>query len=473
MRRSISLALGSLALLSTVAIMGVLIVLTLHIPGESSGRTLSQVSVVLEAIVLVALGWFLSSYASASFRYWSIKCLGVDYGACLLAILFATVATVATLIQLSKSTLDKSEKLLGANKESFLVGLSVALGIGFALQTGFLSVHFYLVRHSDQKALSLHTLEEDRQSAAFRAKSSVKSLRYSQTPDPDPAPRMMNSMDSRTPPPSIGGRSRAGTITSIKVQLSNAIRPVTSKTQLITTETRRPLSVESHVHRSSEDAFDTWDTSSVDTQNRQVVMEATTPPPQTKGHFLETIPGSPTASRTPSPNHEMPFEPPRIRTRSRSYSPVPSRREPTLSPQPSMSELHIHPLFRSDSPTPPPIATPGTVVVASPNAGQVITHRQSLRSLNQMRAVSNPVVPSPLSHRDSMDSRRLRDEQASIREETEAEASSQTSSERPITPPIPEWVLGAGSRSSWTGYNSRKVRSDSDSEGEAKNGKKN
>lgn len=72
-----------------------------------------------------------------------------------------------------------------------------------------------------------------------------------------------------------------------------------------------------------------------------------------------------------------------------------------------------------------------------------------------------------------MDSRRLRDEQASIREETEAEASSQTSSERPITPPIPEWVLGAGSRSSWTGYNSRKVRSDSDSEGEAKNGKKN
>ncbi|KAF4460021.1 hypothetical protein FALBO_13207 [Fusarium albosuccineum] len=446
--------------------MAVLIVLTLHIPGESSGRTLSQVSVALQAVVLVALSWFLSTYASASFRYWSIRCLGVDYGACLLAILFATVATVATLIQLSKSTIDKDDKLLRANENDFLVGLSVALGLAFAFQIGFLSVHFFIMRQSDQKALPLHTLEEDRQAHSFRFKSSVKSLRYSQTtPDPEPISRMMNSMDSRTPPSSIGGRSRAGTITSIKVQLSNAIRPVTSKTQLITGESRRPISMDSTPCRSSEDAFDTWDTSSVDTQNRQVVMEATTPPQQTKGHFLETIPGSPTASRTPSPNNEMPFEPPRIRARSRSYSPVPSRREQP-SPQPSISELHIHPLFRSDSPTPPPIATPGTVVVASPNAGQVITHRQSLRSLNQMRVASTPVVPSPLSHRDSMDSRRLRDEQGSIREHREAETDSQTSSERPITPPIPEWVLGAGSRSSWTGYNSRKVTSDSDSEGE-------
>ncbi|KAM5351475.1 hypothetical protein ACJ41O_004198 [Fusarium nematophilum] len=465
MRQVISVALGSVALLSTAAVMGVLIILTRHIPGESSGRTLSQVSVALEAIVSVAVGWFLSTYASASFRYWSIRCLGVDYGACLLAILFATVATVATLIQLSKSTLDKDKDLLGANKSNFLVGLSVALGLSFAFQIGFLAVHFFLMRRADQKALSLHTLEEDRQSPSFRTKSSVKSLRYSQTttPEPEPASRLMNSMDSRTPPPSVGGRSRAGTVTSIKVQLSNAIRPVTSKTQLLSKESRRPISVDSNAYPSSEDAFDTWDTSSVDTQNRQVVMEATTPPQQSKGHFLETIPGSPTASRTPSPNNEMPFEPPKIRTRSRSYSPVASRRE-QVSPQPSMSELHIHPLFRSDSPTPPPIATPGTVVVASPNAGQVITHRQSIRSLNQMRAASTPVVPSPLSHRDSMDSRRLRDEQSSIREERDAETDSQTSTERPITPPIPEWVLGAGSRSSWSGHNGRKVKLNGDSD---------
>ncbi|KAF4958624.1 hypothetical protein FSARC_10971 [Fusarium sarcochroum] len=457
MRRAISVVLGSLALLATVAVMAILIALTLHIPKGSSGRPLSQVSIALEAVAFVTLGWFLSTYASTSFRRWSTRCLGVDFGACLLAILFATVATVATLIQLSKSTLNKGDELPNTNKSSLLIGLSVALGLAFLFQTGFLSIHFFLTRHSDQKAHSLHTIEEDRSMPSFRSKSSMKSLRYSQTTsDHDPAPRMMNSMDSRTPPSSIGGRSRSGTATSIKVQLSNALRPATSKTQLSSIETRRPISVDSITYQSSEDAFDTWDTSSVDTHNRQVVMEATTPPPQTQGHFLETIPGSPTPSRTPSPNNEMPLEPPRVRMRSRSYSPVPVKRE-QLSPQPSMSELHIHPLFRSDSPTPPPMATPGTIVLASPNAGQVITHRQSVRSL---RAASTPVVPSPLSHRGSLEMRRQWDEQESIMEEHEAETDSQISSERPLTPPIPEWVMGAGARSSWTDYNSRKTKTD-------------
>ncbi|KAM0559546.1 hypothetical protein ACHAPJ_004069 [Fusarium lateritium] len=458
MRRAISVVLGSLSLLATIAVMAILIALKLHIPKGSSGRPLSQVSIALEAIAFVTLGWFLSTYVSTSFRRWSTRCLGVDFGACLLAILFATVATVATLIQLNKSTLNKDDELPNANKGSLLVGLSVALGLSFLLQTGFLSVHFFLMRHSDQKAFSLHTLEEDRSVPSFRSKTSMKSLRYSQTTsEHDTAPRMMNSMDSRTPPSSIGGRSRSGTATSIKVQLSNALRSTTSKTQLSSSETRRPISVDSITYQSSEDAFDTWDTSSVDTHNRQVVMEATTPPPQqTQGHFLETIPGSPTPSRTPSPNNEMPLEPPRVRMRSRSYSPVPVNREP-LSPQPSMSELHIHPLFRSDSPTPPPMATPGTIVVASPNAGQVITHRQSVRSL---RAASTPVVPSPLSHRGSMEMRRQWDEQESIMEEQEAETNSQMSSERPLTPPIPEWVMGAGARSSWTDYNSRRIKTD-------------
>lgn len=252
-------------------------------------------------------------------------------------------------------------------------------------------------------------------------------------------------------------------MTSIKSSLSYAIRPVTSKTQLLSTkDSRRPASMDSYAHRTSgDDAFDTWDTSSVDTQNRQVVLEVSTPP-QTQGRFLETIPGSPTVSRTPSPNiSTMPFEPPRIRPRSRSYSPAPLRREhssPVPQPPPSMAELHIHPLFRSSSPDPPPISTPGTVVTASPNAGQVITHRQSVRSLNQTRVSSNPVFSSPLSTRDSTPY----DERSSIAEEgTDTETVTDptpTPSERTMTPPIPEWVMGAGTRSSWTGYNSRKVK---------------
>ncbi|KAF4333699.1 hypothetical protein FBEOM_12467 [Fusarium beomiforme] len=464
MRGALSTILGSSALLATVAVVAVLIVLTIHTPKESSGRTLSQVSVALEIATLLLLCWFLSTYASTSFRRWSARCLGVDFGACLLAILFATVATVATLIQSSKSKFENEEELIDSSKSSLLIGLSVALGMCFSLQTGFLSVHFFLARKSDQKALSLHTLEEDRGLPSFRSKTSLKSIPYSHTTsEHDMAPRMMNSMDSRTPTPSIRGRSRSGTATSIKVQLSNAIRSATVRSHVSSSEFRRPISTDSTIYQSSEDAFDTWDTSSVDTHNRQVVMEATTPPQQSQSHFLETIPGSPSPSRTSTPNNDMPLEPPRIRMRSRSFSPVTIRREqmgPQTSmtdlPEPSFSESHIHPLFRSDSPTPPPMATPGTVVVASPNAGQVITHRQSVRSL---RSASITVGPSPLGHRD---------EQESIREERESETDSQLSVDRPLTPPIPEWVMGAGARSSWSDYNNRKSKIASEGDGESK-----
>ncbi|KAF4452527.1 hypothetical protein F53441_4639 [Fusarium austroafricanum] len=465
MQRTLSILLGSLALLATVAVMAVLIVLTVHTPKESSGRTLSQVSVALEVVTLVILGWFLSAYASISFRRWSTRCLGVDFGACALAILFATVSTVATLVQFSKSKLENKDELLHTSKSSLLAGLSAALVLCFLLQTGFLSVHFLLTRQNDQKAHSLHTLEEDRVLPSFRSKTSVKSIPYSHTTS-DHDPRRMNSMDSRTPNSSIRGRSRSGTATSIKVQLSNAIRSAKVRSHVSSSEFRRPISTDSTIYQSSEDAFDTWDTSSVDTHNRQVVMEATTPPPQTQSHFLETIPGSPSPSRTSTPNNDMPLEPPRIRTRSRSFSPVTIKREHMSSqqslsdlPEPSLSESHIHPLFRSDSPTPPPMATPGTVVLAAPNAGQVISHRQSVRSL---RSNSLTVGPSPLSHRD---------EHESIREEQESETDSQMSTDRPLTPPIPEWVMGAGARSSWSDYNNRKSKhdNDADADGEKKN----
>ncbi|RGP77737.1 hypothetical protein FLONG3_4126 [Fusarium longipes] len=465
MRRTLSVSLGALALLATVAVMAVLIVLTVHVPKESSGRTLSQVSVALEAVTLVIIGWFLSTYPSTSFRRWSTRCLGVDFGAAVLAILFATVSTVATLIQFSKSTLEKEDDLLNASKNSLLIGLSLALGLCFMLQAGFLSVHFFLTRRNDQQAFSLHTLEEGRSLPSYRSKSSLKTLRYSNTVDP--ATRKMNSLDFHTPASSIRGRSRSGTASSIKAQLSNAIRSATVRSHVSSSEFRRPITADSVAYQSSEDAFDTWDTSSVDTHNREVVMEATTPPPKTQGHFLETIPGSPSPSRTSTPNNtEMPLEPPKIRRRSRSYSPVSIRREqlnpPSLTdlPEPSLSESHIHPLFRSDSPTPPPMATPGTVVVASPNAGQVITHRQSVRSL---RSTSVSVHPSPLG----------REEQESIMEEQEMEADSRSSAERPLTPPIPQWVMGAGARSSWSDYNNRKSRMDNDSAHETRDGDKN
>ncbi|RSL39769.1 hypothetical protein CEP51_016771, partial [Fusarium floridanum] len=279
MRRAIYLLVAFLALLSTAAIMGVFIILTLRIPRESGGQTLSQVSVALEAIILVVLSWFISAYLSVLIRQWLIKNLRVYYGIYVLAIISATITTVASLIQFSKSTFTKDEKLVEPSTDDSLVivSLFVALCIGFALQTGFLCVHF-----------SLLMLKGDRHSPPFHGKSFIKSLRYSHTtPGVAPIPTM-NSTGSRIPCPSIDGRPKSGTVTP-KVQLAEAICSVMSKRQVTTNEARQPSSAETILHRSSEDAFDTWDTSLVEALNRQVRLEAM-PPPPTQGRFLDTIP---------------------------------------------------------------------------------------------------------------------------------------------------------------------------------------
>ena len=453
MRRPLSVVLGMLALLATLAVMGLHIILALDMPQESSGRTTSKVSSVLEAIVLASIGWLLLTYISSSLRELSLRYSGAIFGLSLFAILFAVTASVATMIYLSHLTIDLDDQVLGIKQDDFLIGSSVALGLSFVLQIAFVVIHFVFARASGGGALSLHSFESD--------SSPVKGLRYDQTTPDLHLTREMTSMDSRSPPPSLQTRPKIEAITTIRVSLSSAIRPSTSKSHLVSVkEQKRPDSVSSNARTSSEDTFDSWDTSSVDTQNRQVVLEASSPP-HCKSHFLEPIPGSPTVSRESSPGNAMPFEPPRIRTRSRSYSPVPRPREqPSLTQQASTSELHIHPLFRSDSPTPPPMATPGTVVVAAPNAGQVIIPRQSLRNLNQMRSNTAPSSPSPLGHRASVDfNKKPQHDQVSLKSLREV-AEESASTERVMTPPIPEWVLEAGSRTSLTGYNNRKVRTE-------------
>ncbi|KAH6681718.1 hypothetical protein B0J14DRAFT_648130 [Halenospora varia] len=266
--------------------------------------------------------------------------------------------------------------------------------------------------------------------------------------------RGQSSMESRTPP-SSSGRSRAGsdTMSSFRSSLSQVVRPITSKTRLIQAGHRsphhRPTSIDSnHREISQEDGFDSWDTSAVDGYSRQAV-ESASPTPQ---RFLETIPASPTGSRSPSPGFPLDLDPPKMRKRSRSYSPATSQRERArssraTSPLESPSEAHIHPLFRSDSPTPAPAATPGTVVTAAPNAGQLISDRASIRSIHRMRSGSLP--SSPLMHTDSLDDIR----RAMEREEIER---LENGGERTLTPPIPDFILNGGPRNSLSGYNARK-----------------
>ncbi|RDW78409.1 hypothetical protein BP5796_06261 [Coleophoma crateriformis] len=261
-------------------------------------------------------------------------------------------------------------------------------------------------------------------------------------------------------------RSRSDTLTSIRSSLSIVVRPITSKTRLMSASQKpaqRPASDDSGYRDtvvSVEDGFDSWDTSAVDPQSRQAVMESASPtPPRCP---LETIPASPSTSRSPSPGFPLDLEPPRkTRPRSRSYSPARNyaeRETRTISPTPSLREAHIHPLFRTDSPEPPPAVTPGTIITAAPAAGQVLATRPSIKSL-RLRSGSIPV--NPLLHSESLDSiRREMEQEDRVLEEQGAE--------RTLTPPIPDWVMGAGSRSSMALYKSRrKPQSGNDKDDEA------
>ncbi|OLN96807.1 hypothetical protein CCHL11_02266 [Colletotrichum chlorophyti] len=483
--RVLPIAAGALALIATITIVVIHVVLAAHITQISPVRTSSILSSILESILLVVLAWMLSANVIGMFRYSSRRFNSVMFGVSVLACTMATASSVATMICLSNATRDLSDSVLGAKQTSFLIASSVALGLCFACQLIFIVIHFVLARlFGPEETGSMHSDEESRRSPNIH----IKTVPYHRTSPTFDGRSRSTSMGSQTPPQSSSGRSATETLSSIRSSLSNVVRPISSRTRLLPLkEKRRASSIDSNHYRSrsssvnEDSSFDSWDTSSVDLQNRMTALGASSPVP---GRFLETIPASPTTSRSPSPGTplDLDLETPRARRRSRSYSPSPigtlqhpevtftmqssasecslRRPEPAFTMQGSASESHIHPLFRSDSPDPPPAVTPGTVVTAAPETARVISDRQSVR---RMRSGSLPSGPSPLSRSSSYDNF-FPANQPPVKEEKEELPSPQEEdegvAERQMTPPIPEWILTAGSRTSMNGYQSRKLRID-------------
>lgn len=346
---------------------------------------------------------------------------------------------------------DLPATILGAPSSAYLIGLAIALGSAFASQIIFFLIHHLFGRSSSSgPACSL------REKSRYTPEMRLKSIPYNKTAVSLPRTRGRTSGDYQSRPNTSSGRSAAETMSSIRTSISHVVRPFSSKTRLLSTSSRSvrggaSFDSTSFHSRSSfaQDGFDSWDTSAVEPHHRQNTLDAF---PASPHRFLETIPASPTTSRSPSPGYPLDLEaPPKRSSRSRSYSPVPrAQREPSMSPQHSPSELHIHPLFRSDSPTPPPQVTPGTVVVAAPNAGKVISEK----SLTRMRSGSLPTTPSPLSRQGSYDSFRKKTPSPN----TERLAPPEELEERKMTPPIPEWILNAGSSTSLNESTSRKLR---------------
>ncbi|KAK0732772.1 hypothetical protein B0T21DRAFT_266731, partial [Apiosordaria backusii] len=472
--RMLPAVLGVISILPTAAILAIHSILARSREDRAPAvRTTAIIAAILEATVLAAVTGLTCAHIGPWSARWA-KFNGLWFGTGLFLCTIAAAVSVANMICLSKVDEDPESTILGSGAASFLIGSSIVLGLAFATQLVFLVFHFIAGRgQGPQIKVSVHK-EQDISILPPR----VKSIAYHETSPSPVSGKARGSLSfEKTPPGSSAGRSTAETISSIRSSLSNVVRPISSKTRLLSQRTgRRPASLElpsfQERPRATEEGFDSWDTSAVDPQNRQTVLESSSPP---LGRFLETIPASPNTSRSPSPGTPLdllePLEPPsRTRRRSRTLSPAPSRvsqaQRTAFTQHSTQSESHIHPLFRSDSPIPPPpIVTPGTVVVAAPNGGQILSDRESIRSiksLRRMRSGSFP-VPSPLSRQGSCDSfhRKTDSHSPEIREEDEyltpEGATPVLETERKMTPPIPDWILSAGARTSLTTYSSRKA----------------
>ncbi|KAK4067734.1 hypothetical protein Trihar35433_6294 [Trichoderma harzianum] len=429
MARIISLTLGAFALITTMATMCTQSAISVSISQSSPGRIASTIAAVFDAAILVLLGWLIAADILSTFPGQSKLWRGIFFGLEITAGVIATVTSLVGLVYLAKHD-------GGANRH-LLVGSSVTLGLAVSSQLVY-TVYQILPASTDAAGISWPA-RKDEESGRAR-KINLKAIRYSQTMPIVDQPSPMAQLDgrgSRSRSNSADGKSIAETVASSVTYVAQSIRSVSSKSKMRSSKERsRSMSIESAANRSTmaDDAFDSWDTSSVDVHNREAVLEISTPT-QSKPRGLETIPASPVASRSPSPQSFTELEPPRIQTRrrSRSYSPVSIRRE--LRDLPSSSgEAHIHPLFRSDSPDPHPFATPGTIVMAAPDAARVIVHRSSNASLNRFRSDSLPIAPHPFARNDSFDSRSLKAYRS------ELDLSGQGLADRDMAPPAPEWL---------------------------------
>ncbi|KAH6687413.1 hypothetical protein F5X68DRAFT_207397 [Plectosphaerella plurivora] len=456
MSRLLPIGLGGVSVLTTAALMAFQIIVAVDASRSIRVQVSAVLSAALEAIVLGLIAWMCTRYRSKN------GATGQSRRLLILAItlttsVLATAASISNLILLRIASTSVSDPVMGTTGENVLTGTSTVLALSFICQLAFFFVNFFWPPTSTAGTAMSQT------DAHRIPQMHVKAVRYSRTISVDAekasGPFGSKTNDFITPPQSSSGASATETMSSIRSSLSNVVRPMSSKTRLLSSRDRyRQGSLDGSPYRegsiATQDSFDSWDTSSVDLHSRMTVLGTASPSSAPPQRLLETIPASPTTSRSPSPGCPLDLEPPRLRNRSRSFSPARrSQLEPLQQDLEAPGEAHIHPLFRSDSPVPPPNVTPGTVVIAAPEAARVISDRQSVR---RMRSSSLTARESPLSHQASYETFRA---SPSLEEREEVELDlSVVAEERTLTPPIPDWILSAGSRTSLNGYESRKIR---------------
>ncbi|KAL0259230.1 hypothetical protein SLS55_006735 [Diplodia seriata] len=296
----------------------------------------------------------------------------------------------------------------------------------------------------------------------------------------DQAPPMMIELKGEQP----GGDLASPTFSSDTLSrnswrssLQQVVRPITSRTRLLsrTSSLRKSGSFYSGTTTRTNsiapsDGFESWDTSSVDQQARDIATQSADVlqqdllrvlGPGRGGTRLDPIPGSRPVS--PARALDGPFPPTLELNLDDLPAPAPAFMAGAGSPHSSrpstptgsittihgVEDANVHPLFRSDSPHPPPAASPGTVVVASPFSGQVIARPSRSRANSRTRGASSAAGTyfdaagaGAHSIRSNASMRSLRSPSPPARE---------------ITPPVPDFIFSNGDSPRVSSASLRKV----------------
>ena len=374
-------------------------------------------------------------------------------------VIFAVLWWVVALAALIWLNVTKSKKLpdtvVGVNAKT----MNFVADALWVLDAGAVCLYQYSLGPKGRRAIELYKARNADEEARGQSEMAAHPPIVTTSTLPQGA---VNATGGRRPRESESSRRRSGsdTMSSIRLSISNAVRPMSSKTRLVgykSPKQRGSLESSTGERDTHDDGFDSWDTSAVETPAWRSVMQSsegptpmdTSAPPR----ILETIPASPTtSSRAPSPGNPLDLPaPPFGHRRSRSQSP----NRPGVT-SPGSDEAHVHPLFRSNSLTPPPTVSNESVITAVRSPVQT----RSSADVRRNRSGSMP-APSPLSNSVQTfekDNRRVTNGKMETPVETPDESvlqgSTKTSSseERAMTPPIPDWVLVAIPRSEKNGY---------------------
>lgn len=372
--------------------------------------------------------------------------------------------SLVTLISLMRALTKLPRRIVHQPIESMLVAWLALFGLSVLLRAAFFAVtvgwtkQILQAEAADEQSLDLDfglastDMVKDRPETRFTTRSFQSQDNTLASPPQTPT----------TPRPK----------SSLRSSLSTKIGPGSSRSRLVHDSAKSSFEgFPAGEAVSLDSGFDRWDTSSV----HQEVRAALQPSPSATRSGLETIPGSrpespanaldgpflpssphATTSNTATAVDWVPGSPPKASYSSPSSSPPSfSRPAPSLRTKVSLPvniEELVHPLFRSNSPKPAPIAAPGTIIIASPMAGQPMTPGM----LNRMRSGTFPQTPTtklPASNVTSRDGSAAGSPGSgspgpSIVEEEEEEDD--------FPPILPGFVLSAGQRSSLMDYGRRK-----------------